>query len=185
PSLAEFARDALSTEMGVTVPVDQGFTFGKVEDSDDAPDPEIDVADFEDLVFFMANLAPPPRGSTNPDDEAQGEKLFAETGCVGCHTPTLPTEKGTDAALYSDLLLHSVSPAGTKGIVVGDAGPTDFRTPPLWGLATTAPYMHDGRSPTIEDAVLRHDGEANTSREAFSSLSKDQRAALLSFLQSL
>ena len=37
---------------------------------------------------------------------------------------------------------------------------TSFMTEPLWGVGTTAPYGHDGRSGTLEDVILRHGGEA-------------------------
>ena len=44
--------------------------------------------------------------------------------------------------------------------------------------------MHDGRSPTIEEAILRHDGEALAARNAFAALGTADRAALLAFLRS-
>ena len=50
---------------------------------------------------------------------------------------------------------------------------TLFITEPLWGVATTAPYGHDGRSDTLEDVILRHGGEAQASRDAFAALSPD------------
>ena len=42
-----------------------------------------------------------------------------------------------------------------------------FMTEPLWGVATTAPYGHDGRSQTLEEVILRHGGEAQAARDAF------------------
>ena len=38
--------------------------------------------------------------------------------------------------------------------------PSEWRTPPLWGVADSAPYMHDGRAPTLADAVKLHGGQA-------------------------
>ena len=49
---------------------------------------------------------------------------------------------------YTDLLLHSVAPEGALGIDDGEAVGTLFRTPPLWGTAGSAPYMHDGPAST-------------------------------------
>ena len=60
-----------------------------------------------------------------------------------------------------------------------------FMTTPLWGVGTTAPYGHDGRSINLIEVILRHGGEAQTAREGFANLSLDRRAAVIEFLQSL
>jgi CxxC motif-containing protein (DUF1111 family) len=44
---------------------------------------------------------------------------------------------------------------------------------------------HDGRARTIEEAILWHGGEAQRSRDAFATMSADERAAMLAFLSSL
>ena len=185
PSLAEFARDALSNELGVTVPAQAGLTFGFTSDSDSSPDPEIAQADVDSLVFYMQQLAPPPRTRHDEGQEQHGGFVFVEVGCAGCHIPAMPTRDGVDAFLYSDLLLHDITPPGTLGIADGTVKMTEFRTSPLWGLAKTAPYMHDGRAFTIEDAILAHDGEAKAAHDAFSALSSTDHDALIAFLSSL
>jgi hypothetical protein len=58
-------------------------------------------------------------------------------------------------------------------------------TEPLWGVGTTAPYGHDGRSDTLEDVILRHGGEAQMSRDAFAALSGTAKSFVIDFLQSL
>jgi hypothetical protein len=60
-----------------------------------------------------------------------------------------------------------------------------FMTEPLWGVGTTAPYGHDGRSGSLEDVILRHGGEAQTQRDAFAGLARASKNMLLSFLGSL
>ena len=60
-----------------------------------------------------------------------------------------------------------------------------FLTRPLWGLAETAPYLHDGRAATIPEAIEAHGGDAAASRDAFRELSPRQRASLHVFLLSL
>jgi hypothetical protein len=60
-----------------------------------------------------------------------------------------------------------------------------FITEPLWGVGTTAPYGHDGRSDTLEDVILRHGGEAQASRDAFNALSPTAKSFVIDFLQSL
>ncbi|MEZ4271133.1 MAG: di-heme oxidoredictase family protein [Myxococcota bacterium] len=65
PNLAEFARDGMSNELGMTLADQTGLTFGAGSDNDAAPDPEVSAAELADLVFYMANLAPPPRNRVN------------------------------------------------------------------------------------------------------------------------
>ena len=183
PDLTEFARDALSNELGVTLPDVDGETFGALADSDGVPDPEISEGDLEALVFFMQRLAPPPGQSTDPAGEAMGESLFDWIGCTGCHVADFVTPEGIVA--YTDLLLHQVAPDGSPGIGDGEAGPLEIRAPPLWGLSLTLPYMHDGRAFTIEEAIARHDAEAAESRAAYETLTAEERVSLLAFLGSL
>ena len=99
--------------------------------------------------------------------------------------PLLQTVDGIDVRAYTDLLLHDVAPEDSLGIEDGAAGIHDFRTPPLWGISRTAPYFHDGRADTIEEAIAAHASEASTARDQVAQLTADQRAALLAFLSSL
>ena len=66
-----------------------------------------------------------------------------------------------------------------------DALQREWRTPPLWGLADTGPYLHDGRAETIDSAIRWHGGEAKESAANYRSLSQKDREQLLSFLHSL
>ena len=100
---------------------------------------------------------------------------------------------------FSDFLLHDVGTGdGIPTVVTENYGkghldmqdrmaPTAdrMRTAPLWGLRTRARLMHDGASLTVRDAIARHRGEANDARRRFHSLSAEEQAELLSFLQSL
>lgn len=184
PSLAEFSRDALSMEVGLTVPFVPGLSYGLLQDDDPIPDPEIDAAAIDDLTFFTAELAPPPRRSTDPVAEAAGEKHFRDLGCAACHVPELPSESGP-VRLYSDLLLHTILAPGALGIEEFSAGMRDFRTPPLWGLSGSAPYWHSGEAATLEQAVLLHDGEGLAARRRYEALGDDMKRELLAFLRSL
>lgn len=62
---------------------------------------------------------------------------------------------------------------------------TLFITEPLWGVGTTAPYGHDGRSDTLEDVILRHGGEAGAASTAFAALTPTAKSFVIDFLQSL
>ena len=58
-------------------------------------------------------------------------------------------------------------------------------TEPLWGVGSTSPYGHDGRSINLREVILRHGGEAMTSRNAFAKLPDGARNAILEFLSTL
>jgi CxxC motif-containing protein (DUF1111 family) len=185
PSLAEFIRDAVGAELGMTMAAVADLTFGITSDSDAIDDAEFDLGDAETMLFFMQELAPPMR-RTDPDapDVRRGEALFEMIGCSSCHIPSLEGPDGP-VPLYSDLLLHEILPEGSLGIVDGVAGMREFRTPPLWGIADTGPYLHDGSAGTLDAAIRRHDAEGGPSRDAYTALDETERAAVLSFLESL
>lgn len=187
PSLAEFVRDGMAAELGITVEAQPGLTFGITEDNDDVADPELSAAQAEDLAFFLRMLAGPPRQAVSAEETDRilaGDALFEFVGCTKCHIPSLPSPLG-DVPLYSNLLLHDILPPLARGIESGDASQTEFRTAPLWGLSKTAPYFHDGRADTIEQAIQMHDGEAASVRQAYNDLSDESRAAIIHFLNSL
>lgn len=85
---------------------------------------------------------------------------------------------------FSDLKRHDLGPAFHEREFDGGFV-TQFVTEPLWGVGTTAPYGHDGRSVNLEEVVLRHGGEAQASRDRFASLRESDRLALLDFLNTL
>jgi CxxC motif-containing protein (DUF1111 family) len=55
----------------------------------------------------------------------------------------------------------------------------------LWGVANSAPYLHDGRASTLNEAILLHGGEAEKISKRYASLSFFDHQALLAFLHSL
>jgi CxxC motif-containing protein (DUF1111 family) len=183
PRLADFARDALGGELGLTSP-DDGRGFALTSDADPSRDPEIDEPAVADLAFFLQNLAAPRRTGSLDPEVLRGELLFERVGCARCHVPELPGADGP-VPLYSDLLLHDVWPADFRGMSEPGAGPGVFRTPPLWGIRSTAPYLHDGRASSLRAAILAHDGEALGVRRAYDALGAAERSALIAFLEDL
>jgi CxxC motif-containing protein (DUF1111 family) len=183
PTLADFVRDALGGELGLTT-TDDGRGFALVSDADTYPDAELDDAEVDELAFFLANLAPPKRTGSLDPEVLRGEVLFERVGCARCHVPELPGADGP-VALYSDLLLHDVWPDDFRGMSEQNAGPGAFRTPPLWGIRTSAPYLHDGRASTLRAAIHLHDGEARNVRIDFEGMSADEQSAVLRFLNDL
>jgi cytochrome c peroxidase len=106
-------------------------------------------------------------------------------GCANCHVPRL----GDVDALYSDLLLHDMGNAlaGGGSYFESSESPksTEWRTPPLWGVADSAPYLHDGRAPTLEAAIRMHGGRGTEARERFAQASPSEQKRLLAFLRTL
>ena len=86
---------------------------------------------------------------------------------------------------FSDFLLHDV---GTGDGIV-QAGLQDtaakLRTAPLWGLRMKARFMHDLGSLTLDNAILRHHGEAKQIERRFRELTASERQRLITFLKSL
>src|SRR5262249_53457235 len=62
---------------------------------------------------------------------------------------------------------------------------SEWRTPPLWGVASSGPYLHDGRAATLLEAIALHGGEAAGSLQRFRSLTAPERLVILAFLESL
>ncbi len=183
PHLADFVRDALGGELGLTS-ADDGRGFALTSDADAHADPEVDRATVGDMAFFLAYLAAPRRTGSLEPEVLTGELLFERVGCTRCHVPELPGAIGP-VPLYSDLLLHDVWPPSFRGMSEPGAGPGVFRTPPLWGIRTTPPYLHDGRASSLRAAILLHDGEARAVRLAFEALPPGDKNALLAFLNDL
>lgn len=90
---------------------------------------------------------------------------------------------GVRVEMFSDLKRHDMGPA----LAESTGGPLDreFVTARLWGVADTAPYLHDGRALTLRDAILLHGGEALAARIAFAALPALRQARLIAFLESL
>jgi hypothetical protein len=108
--------------------------------------------------------------------------------------PRLPHADGKVAVpLYSDLKRHKMGENLKEPIIQKTDGGQDiseyeFLTRPLWGVADTAPWLHDGRALTLTDAILKHEGngsDANESIGKFKNLSDDDKLALRTFLSSL
>ncbi len=86
--------------------------------------------------------------------------------------------------IFTDLKRHDLGPAFHERNYDGSLR-TQFMTLPLWGIASTAPYGHDGRSINLTEVILRHGGEAQKSRDGFARLGRVGRAALMELLGSL
>jgi Di-haem oxidoreductase, putative peroxidase len=105
-------------------------------------------------------------------DLAKGPPGFQRYGGGGVRVP-----------LFSDLKRYDMGPglAESAGFPLDDV----FITARLWGVADSAPYLHDGRATTLSEAIAFHGGEAQPARDRFEALRDEDRVALLEFLRTL
>lgn len=160
----------------------------------EAPPPIMDL-----VTFYAENLAVPARRKASFAETLKGKRVFYESGCTGCHQPKFVTRRdvGNKAHAfqliwpYSDFLLHDMGEGLADGQPVGVASGQEWRTPPLWGIGLTKTvnghtfFLHDGRARNLTEAILWHGGEAQAARDRFAALEKQDRDALLTFLESL
>lgn len=190
-TLLEFTAVAYQNEIGITSPTfpDEVAPQGGPPVCDLVPDPEDDGTRIDSVTAFLLLLAPPARGARTKGLRA-GRIAFHRALCARCHVASLRTGqghpiralRGIRVPVFSDLLLHDMGPLLADGLSQGDATGTEFRTAPLWGVGGSAPYLHDGRAATLEDAIAAHGGEAAGSRDRFFALPDEARRALITFL---
>lgn len=86
--------------------------------------------------------------------------------------------------IFTDFKRHDLGPRFHEREFDGTYQ-TEFLTEALWGVGTTGPYGHDGRSINLEEVILRHGGEAQKSRDRFAKLRGRDKRNVLDFLRSL
>lgn len=160
--------------------------------------PEIPAERLAKVLFYQRTLAVPAMRDVDDPQVRQGAALFLQAGCNACHTPSHTTGQHEVPALtgqvifpYTDLLLHDMGPGLADGRPDFLANGNEWRTPPLWGIGLIenvnnhTRLLHDGRARDIAEAILWHDGEGLAAREAFRKMTREEREALLRFLESL
>ena len=159
---------------------------------------DVDKETTDLFAFYFQTVAVPAQRNYDQPDVVRGKLLFEQLNCTGCHVPKHQTGDHAIAALshqtifpYTDLLLHDMGEGLADNRPTYAANGYEWRTPPLWGIGLTqvvnpkATFLHDGRAKTLEEAVLWHGGEAETSKEGYRQLSQQDRNALIAFLNSL
>ena len=181
-----FAASANAAAQGTASP------DAPTSDSDGVPDPEISAQDLGDLIAFTTFLAP-PRKKPFSLQAMRGDLAFKQLGCVKCHIPSLDSSRGPVEA-YTDLLLHDMGDDLMDNLSFGTPQPgmgtpfttaREFRTQPLWGVSLTAPFLHDGRAETLDEAIRMHGGEAAAIRDAYVALTQNEREDIIAFLEHL
>jgi CxxC motif-containing protein (DUF1111 family) len=144
---------------------------------------------------------------------ADGHRLFASVGCAKCHAENVGEVAGIFSDLLLHDLGPLLGDTGSYGVFLPDTSPEqvpledlvnvrqpgsqtqpqkiigatrlEWRTPPLWGVRDSAPYLHDGRAETLEQAIAMHGGESEHITQAFFALTPQKRFKLISFLKTL
>ncbi len=171
---------------------------------------EVEMTDKEyaDFMIWHRGLAvPAARDLDNPQVD-KGKKLFSQIGCATCHRPSWTTGPDNiadpsgffadnDSRLprypyqkiwpYSDMVQHRL-------FMENDIRTGWCRTTPLWGrglseLVTGASErMHDCRARNVMEAIMWHgnaQSDARTSVENFRALSKEERDAIIKFIDAI
>ena len=212
--LNDFVMTACAVEVGLNVPNHPQAGHPRKADYMPTG-LDLNQAQCDALIGYIADLpAPQQRPFGDEIDEGYikgGHALFAKVGCADCHVENV----GEVAGIFSDLLLHDMGgelgDTGSYDVFIPNSTPEgdvieftglpgqpqreakqvtgatrqEWRTPALWGVRDSAPYLHDGRAQTLEQAIAMHGGESARSTQKFFALSDAERFQVILFLKSL
>lgn len=130
------------------------------------------LAALREYQFSLVKPTPEP-GSFDRVGAKRGKKVFNGAGkCSTCHIPPVYTDVNLG-------VLHDAAETGMDGAYARRTTTKRYRTTPLRGLATHAPYFHDGSAATLKDVVEHYD------RQLKLKLREKQKEDLVEFLKSL
>lgn len=194
-TIEDFVAEACAVELGLSVP-GRGQDIPQEFSEDRSAKYDLNRRQLHELVCFVKSLPRPEQLlPTDPHERRQveiGETVFAEVGCAECHVPDIGGVEG----IYTDFHLYNLSSPDTdiySSVLTNDkvkfplaeTAPNEWKTPPLWGVADSAPYFHDGSADDLEAAINLHRGDAEFSRKAYLKAGNEKRAALIAFLKTL
>ncbi len=161
--------------------------------------PEVPDDILTTVDFYSHHLAVPAQRNADKPEVQQGQELFNQAGCTGCHKTDIIT--GDNEAFpelsnqlihpYTDLLLHDMGKGLADDRPAFEANGREWRTPPLWGIGLVETvnqhtfFLHDGRARNLMEAILWHGGEAEASKKEVLEMSAEERGNLIEFLESL
>ena len=199
PTVHQQVAHAYNEDMGITNPLFPTESCAEQAQHDDlADDPEIDEDVVRMTTIYVQTLGVPARRNLDDPMANDGRRLFETIGCTSCHVPRLVTGAHDLAELsnqtifpFTDLLLHEMGPGLADSRPDFEASGSEWRTPPLWGIGLLKTVngklelLHDGRARDFVEAILWHGGEAAPARERFRALTRNERDAIVTFLESL
>jgi CxxC motif-containing protein (DUF1111 family) len=200
PTLYQQSAKAYNGDMGITSPYfSLENSYGQPQNDTLTDDPEVDDNTVMLTAFYTQTLAVPARRNVEDETVIRGKNIFKAANCNGCHrmqmqtgtNPAVPSVNNQTIRPFTDMLLHDMGPALADNMPVFNANGQEWRTPPLWGIGLTkvvnghTNFLHDGRARSIIEAIMWHGGEAEASKNYVKNLSKEDREALIKFLESL
>ncbi len=199
PSLVQQTAGAYNGDMGITTSLFPAEPCEGVDPACARHAPELPDQTVDDVAFYTRTLGVPARRNLDDPTALRGELLFHQTGCAGCHVPTMrtgvlpgvPEVSNQTIHPYTDMLVHDMGPELADNRPDFRASGREWRTAPLWGIGLVETvnghtnFLHDGRARSLLEAILWHGGEAAVAQSRVKNLSAADRAALIVFLQSL
>lgn len=200
PSIIQQAAGAFNQDIGITSFIfPEESTLGQIQNKYSLNKKEISDSLLFSIAYYIKTLAVPGRRNANDAIVKQGKQLFKNINCNGCHVSYFKTKtdmyypelSNQNIFPYTDLLLHYMGDGLKDNRPEYKANGFEWRTPPLWGIGLSKTVngefhlLHDGRARNFTEAIMWHGGEAETAKDKFSKLSKNERAALIKFLESL
>lgn len=199
-SLLEQCAAAFTNDMGITNYLFPRETGYGQSNGDDGLNAGLEVANslVNAVTFYTQTLAVPASRFSADTQVRNGARIFEEIDCAKCHKPMQKTGPSAIKALayqtfypYTDLLLHDMGEGLADNRPDFMATGREWKTRPLWGIGFQylvnghTQFLHDGRAQNLTEAILWHGGEAQRAKDKFKQLSKQERDALLEFLNSL
>lgn len=204
PTAEQQIASAFVNDIGITSPVFPAEALSEKQAGlyaglPSGGSPELEESALEHVVFYVRTLAMPARRDWDNPDVLKGKELFNKAGCISCHRPEMTTGRdvrpvylaGQTIRPYTDLLLHDMGEGLADNRPDGEAGGSEWRTAPLWGIGLQKTvskhtfFLHDGRARNISEAILWHGGEAEKAKTNFMTLKKKDRDLVIRFIESL
>jgi CxxC motif-containing protein (DUF1111 family) len=162
---------------------------------------EMNDEDYIDFMVWHRGLAVPAARNLDDPVVKKGREKFSQIGCAACHRPSwttgednysgdpmvngkLPRYPNQKIWPYSDFLQHRLNMAN-------DIRTGWCRTTPLWGRGLSekctgaSDHLHDMRARNYIEAIMWHGGDARFAKEKYRKLSKEDRIALIKFLEAI
>jgi CxxC motif-containing protein (DUF1111 family) len=190
-SLEEQVAHAFAIDIGLSSPIyplPYGDCTARETECMSAANGESPLFDGREVSRAMIGMVAQYVGTLRPRPIGEASALFASTGCAACHVPALKTKSGAEIPAFTDLLLHDMGAALDDGVGEPGVKPSEWRTAPLLNgrhAVETRRFLHDGSAATIEEAVAKHGGEAQSSREHFEALTADDKRRLVDYVNGL
>lgn len=172
---------------------------------------EMSDANYYAFAVWHKGLAVPRARNLDNEQIQNGKKLFYQMGCTNCHRPSwtidkdnswidpvsakfcslgngMPEYSNTTICPYTDLVQHRL-------FMVNDIRTGWCRTTPLWGRGLSiqetgsGDRLHDCRARNVKEAIMWHayskESDAYKSAEKFYNLSKEDRDAVVAFINAI